>query len=141
MDTSDVLGNDDILVRNEFHIPIGREIQLLMRSRDVIHSAYLPHFRAQMNCVPGMITEFKFKAIKTTEEMRKDPYVIQMMAGINKQREKEGKEPVLFDYLLLCNKICGASHFNMQMSVVVESEKDYKEWLAKQKAFKAVASK
>lgn len=141
MDTSDVLGNDDILVKNEFHIPVGREIELLMRSRDVIHSAYLPHFRAQMNCVPGLVTAFKFKPIKTTEEMRKDPYVIQMMAGINKQREKEGKEPVAFDYLLLCNKICGASHYNMQMNVVVESEKDYNEWLAKQKPFKAVASK
>lgn len=141
MDTADVLGNDDILVKNEFHIPVGREIELLMRSRDVIHSAYLPHFRAQMNCVPGLVTGFKFKPIKTTEEMRKDPYVIQMMAAINKQREKEGKEPVQFDYTLLCNKICGASHFNMPMIVVVESEKEYNEWLAKQKPFKAVASK
>lgn len=141
MDTSDVLGNDDILVKNEFHIPVNREVELLMRSRDVIHSAYLPHFRAQMNCVPGMITAFKFKPIKTTAEMRKDPYVIQLMAGINKQREKEGKEPVEFDYTLLCNKICGASHFNMQMTVIVESEKDYNDWLAKQKSFKTVASK
>jgi cytochrome c oxidase subunit 2 len=141
MDTVDVLGNDDILVKNEFHIPVGREIELLMRSRDVIHSAYLPHFRAQMNCVPGLVTAFKFKPIKTTEEMRKDPYVIQMMDGINKQREKFGKEPVIFDYLLLCNKICGASHYGMQMNIIVESEKDYNEWLAKQKPFKAVASK
>lgn len=140
MDTTDATGNDDILVKNEFHIPVGREIQLLMRSRDVIHSAYLPNFRAQMNCVPGMVTEFKFKPIKTTEEMRKDPYVIRMMADINKQREKEGKEPILFDYMLLCNKICGPSHFNMPMTVIVESEKDYNEWLAKQKTFK-IASK
>ena len=139
MDTSDVLGNDDILVKNEFHIPVNREIELLMRSRDVIHSAYLPHFRAQMNCVPGLITAFKFKPVKTTEEMRKDPYVIKMMEGINKQRDKEGKEPVIFDYLLLCNKICGASHYNMQMNLVVESEKDYNTWLAKQKSFKGKA--
>jgi cytochrome c oxidase subunit 2 len=141
MDTNDVAGNDDILVKNEFHIPVGREIELLMRSRDVIHSAYLPHFRAQMNCVPGMITNFKFKPTKTTAEIRKDPYVINLMAGINKQRALEGKEPVEFDYLLLCNKICGASHYNMQMNVIVDTEKDYNEWLAKQKAFKAVASK
>jgi cytochrome c oxidase subunit 2 len=140
LDTSDVTGYDDIIVRQEFHIPVGREIQLLMRSRDVIHSAYLPHFRAQMNCVPGMVTEFKFKPIKTTEEMRKDPYVIEMMAKINKVRESEGKEPIIFDYMLLCNKICGPGHFNMPMTVVVESEKDYNEWLAKQKAVR-VASK
>ncbi|MDZ4663460.1 MAG: cytochrome c oxidase subunit II [Bacteroidota bacterium] len=141
MDTADVLGNDDVIVKNEFHIPIGKEIVFYMRSRDVLHSAYMPHFRAQMNCVPGMITTFKFIPNKTTMEMRKDPYVKHMMAGINKQREKFGEEPVEFDYLLLCNKICGTSHFNMQMNLIVESQTDYDAWIAKQKAFKTVAVK
>lgn len=140
MDTTDAAGYDDFLAKNEFHIPVGREVEFKMRSRDVIHSAFMPHFRAQMNCVPGMITQFKFKPIKTTAEMRKDPYVIQMMDAINKERAKQGKEPVEFDYLLLCNKICGASHYNMQMNIVVDTEKDYNEWLAKQKT-KAIASK
>lgn len=138
-DTTDMAGNDDILVRNEFHIPVGREIELNMRSRDVIHSAYLPHFRAQMNCVPGMVTAFKFKPTKTTAEMRKDPYVVKMMAGINAQRAKFNKEPVEFDYILLCNKICGASHFNMQMTVIVDTEADYNAWLGEQT--KTVAEK
>lgn len=141
MDTTDATGYDDFIVKNEFHIPVGREIELHMRSRDVIHSAYLPHFRAQMNCVPGMITYFKFKPTKTTAEMRKDPYTLQMMNGINKQRALEGKESVEFDYLLLCNKICGASHYNMPMTVVVDTEEDYNAWVAKQKVVKAVASK
>jgi len=136
IDTADIAGYDDQLAKNEFHIPIGREIELSMRSRDVIHSAYLPHFRAQMNCVPGMITYFKFKPTKTTAEMRKDPYTVMMMAGINKQRAKENKEPVVFDYLLLCNKICGASHYNMQMNVVVDTEEDYQAWIAKQPTIK-----
>jgi len=140
MDTTDVLGNDDIIVKNEFHIPKGREIEIYMRSQDVIHSAHMPHFRAQMNCVPGMVTQFKFIPTKTTAEMRKDPYVIQMMNGINVQRKKDGNPPVEFDYLLLCNKICGASHFMMQMNIIVEEEKEYNEWLVKQKAFKGVAS-
>jgi cytochrome c oxidase subunit 2 len=139
-DTTDMLGFDDILVRNEFHIPVGREIELSMRSRDVIHSAYLPHFRAQMNCVPGMVTSFKFVPTKTTAQMRKDPYVVKMMDGINKQRAKFNKEPVEFDYLLLCNKICGASHYNMQMNVIVDTEADYKIWMeTQQKAVKTVA--
>ena len=141
MDTLDPAGYDDILVKNEFHIPVNREIEFKMRSRDVIHSAYMPHFRAQMNCVPGMITEFKFTPNKTTAEMRKDPYVIQLMAGINEARAKKAQEPVEFDYILLCNKICGASHYNMQMTIVVESEKDYKAWIAKQKAVKTIAAK
>lgn len=141
MDTLDPAGYDDIIVKNEFHIPINREILFKMRSRDVIHSAYMPHFRAQMNCVPGMITEFKFTPNKTTAQMRKDPYVIQLMAGINQARALKGEEAVEFDYILLCNKICGASHFNMQMTIVVESEKDYNAWLAKQKAVKTIAAK
>lgn len=141
MDTSDVNGYDDFIVKNEFHIPVGKEIELQMRSRDVIHSAYLAHFRAQMNCVPGMITYFKFKPTKTTAEMRKDPYVIQMIAGINKARALENKEPIEFDYLLICNKICGASHFNMPMNVVVDTEADYNAWVKKQKAVKTVAQK
>ena len=138
MDTTDLSGNDDILVKNEFHIPVGREIELKMRSRDVIHSAYLPHFRVQMNCVPGMITSFKFTPNKTTARMKKDPYVVKMMEGINAQRAKFNKEPVEFDYLLLCNKICGASHYNMQMNIIVDTEADYLAWLAKQKVFKSV---
>lgn len=139
-DTTDMLGNDDVLVKNEFHIPVGREIELSMRSRDVIHSAFLPHFRAQMNCVPGMVTTFKFIPTKTTAQMRKDPYVINMMDGINKIRAKSNKEPVEFDYLLLCNKICGASHYNMQMNVIVDTEADYKVWIAgEQKKVKTVA--
>ncbi len=141
MDTLDAAGNDDIIVKNEFHIPVGKEIEFFMRSRDVLHSAYMPHFRAQMNCVPGMITSFKFTPTKTTAQMRKDPYVIKMMDGINKQRAKDNKEPVEFNYTLLCNKICGASHYNMQMNLVVDTQADYDAWLAKQKAFKVVASK
>ncbi len=73
--------------------------------------------------------------------MRKDPYVLKMMSGINAERAKENKEAVEFDYLLLCNKICGASHYNMQMNVIVDTEADYKVWIAKQKVVKTVASK
>lgn len=142
LDTLDATGYDDIIVKNEFHIPVGKEIEFKMRSRDVIHSAYMPHFRAQMNCVPGMVTTFKFTPNKTTAEMRKDPYVVQLMAGINEARALKGDEPVEFDYILLCNKICGASHYNMQMTIIVESEKDYKDWLLTQPRFKKkIASK
>jgi cytochrome c oxidase subunit II len=143
LDTNDTYSHDDLLVRNEFHIPVGREVELNIRSRDVIHSVYLPHFRAQMNAVPGMITYFKFRPTKTTAEMRKDPYTVKMMAGINRAREIEQKEPIEFDYLLLCNKICGVSHFNMQMAVVVDTEADYQKWLKAQteKGAKTVAAK
>jgi cytochrome c oxidase subunit II len=93
-----------------------------------------------MNCVPGQITSFKFRPITTTKEMRSKDEVKRLMAGINKQRAKDGKEEVEFDYVLLCNKICGASHYNMQMTIIVDEPADYAKWIAEQKAFKAPAA-
>jgi len=55
--------------------------------------------------------------------------------------QKNNKEAVEFDYVLLCNKICGASHYNMQMNLIVDTEADYKAWLQKQKPVKTVALK
>jgi cytochrome c oxidase subunit 2 len=65
------------------------------------------------------------------------------VANINKIREANSKvlvangedalEPYIFDYLLLCNKICGSSHYNMQMKIVVEEEADFNKWLASKK--------
>ncbi len=135
MDDKDVKGADDIVVKNEFHIPIGKEIEFKLNAREVIHSAFMPHFRAQMNCVPGMTTMLHFTPTITTEEMRKKPYVIELMKGINEVRAKRGEKPEEFNYVLMCNKICGNSHYNMQMNIVVESEEDYNKWLASKKPF------
>jgi cytochrome c oxidase subunit 2 len=43
---------------------------------------------------------------------------------------KPGLDSYTFDYLLLCNKICGASHYNMQMKIVVEEEDSFNKWLS-----------
>ena len=139
LDTNDVNCHDDILVKNEFHIPKGREVIFTFRSRDIIHSAFMPHFRAQMNCVPGQITNFRFKPTFTTAEMRKDAHVQKNIDEVNAIRVKRGEDPIEFDYLLLCNKICGASHYNMQMKIVVDNEADYDAWLAKQPTRKPTA--
>lgn len=110
-------GMDDKIVKGEFHLPVGKEVEFVFRSRDVIHSAYMPHFRTQMNTVPGIPTRFKMTPTITTDSMRTildDPD---------------------FDYVLLCNKVCGAAHFNMKMKVVIESEDDYNKWLNEQDEF------
>ena len=59
---------DDIITR-EVHLVVDQPVLLKMRSQDVIHSAFLPHFRVQMNCVPGMSTQFGFTPTQTTAEM------------------------------------------------------------------------
>jgi len=132
VDMSDDASQDDKQV-TELHLPKGRKVLFKFRSQDVLHSAYMPHFRAQMNCVPGMVTQFAFTPKYTTEEMRERPEVIAKTDGINKIRLEKGEEELYeFDYVLLCNKICGASHYNMQMKIVVEEEDEFNEWLAKQ---------
>ena len=114
VDMMDEQSSDDIVTR-EVHLPVNKPVLLKFRSRDVIHSAFLPHFRVQMNCVPGLSTQFGFTPTKTTKEMK----------------SQEGED---FEYVLLCNKICGAAHFNMQMKFIVESEEDYNKWIASQKS-------
>lgn len=129
-------GGDDIVVK-EFHLPVNESVELVIRSKDVIHSVYLPHLRAQMNAVPGMATRIHMKPTVTTEDMRARPEIIQQVAEINAARVAGGKEPYQFDFILLCNKICGASHYNMQMPLVVEHDGAYKVWLAQQKGFES----
>lgn len=131
VDMSDKNAADDKQV-TELYLPKGRKIHFKFRSQDVLHSAYMPHFRAQMNCVPGMVTEFGFTPKYTTEEMRNQPEVIEKTIGINKIRRAKGEDPYVFDYLLLCNKICGASHYNMQMKITVVEQDEYDKWLSEQ---------
>jgi len=140
LDESDPNAIDDIIVK-ELHLPVGRKVNFYMRSQDVLHSAYMPHFRAQMNCVPGMVTQFSFTPTMTTEEMRLQPEIIDKVKRTNKIRAEraaageENSDPWQFDYVLLCNKICGKSHYNMQMKIIVESEKDFQNWIDSQKTF------
>ena len=78
--------------------------------------------------------------------MRQTDHIIKKVDNINDIRAKESEalqakgeeplEPYEFDYLLLCNKICGISHFNMQMKIVVETEEEFSSWLAEQPTLK-----
>ena len=137
VDMTDPNSKDDKQV-TELYLPKGKKVLFKFRSQDVLHSAYMPHFRAQMNCVPGMVTQFAFTPKYTTEEMRNNSEVIEKTKGINKIRAAKGEELYEFNYLLLCNKICGASHYNMQMKIIVVEEADYKKWLSEQKTLAQV---
>jgi cytochrome c oxidase subunit 2 len=131
VDMNDKNAQDDKQV-TELYLPKGRKIHFKFRSQDVLHSAYMPHFRAQMNCVPGMVTEFGFTPKFTTDEMRQQSEVIEKTAGINKIRKAKGEDIYEFNYLLLCNKICGASHYSMQMKITVVEQDEYDKWISEQ---------
>jgi cytochrome c oxidase subunit 2 len=108
---------DDIIQKDTLYLCLNKEYEFNFRAKDVIHSAHFPHFRAQMNTVPGMTTRLKFTPDITTKEMRK-----------RKNDEK-------FNYVLLCNKICGGAHYKMKMMIVVLEEGEYKSWMkSKEKA-------
>ena len=97
--------------------PVDKEILLKIRAKDVLHSVFLPHFRVKMDAVPGMPTQFKFKATKTTQQMRDE------LGNPN------------FNYEMACAEICGRGHFSMKMAVVVEDEESYERWKASQEAW------
>lgn len=102
----------------ELHLPKGKEVQLMIRAKDVLHSVFLPHFRVKMDAVPGMYTTFKFVATKSTADMR-----------------TETGNPN-FNYEMACTEICGRGHFSMKFPVFVhDSVEDYEKWMASQEAW------
>jgi cytochrome c oxidase subunit 2 len=114
LDLADKKNYDDLKV-TEIVLPINQSVRFTLGSMDVLHSFYMPHFRVQMNCVPGMATYFQFTPKITTAEMR--------------EKTNDPK----FNYKLYCAKICGALHYNMQFAVRVVSQKEYNTWLKEQK--------
>lgn len=111
----DAMAWDDIIQKDTLFLCVNKEYEFNFRSKDVIHSAFFPHFRSQMNTVPGLTTRFKITPDITTKEMRKK------MDDDN------------FHFILLCNKICGSAHYKMKMMVVVLDEKSYNNWMISKK--------
>ena len=102
---------DDIIQKDTLFLCENKEYEFNFRAKDVIHSAYFPHFRAQMNTVPGLTTRFKFTPDITSKDMR---------VKMNNPK---------FNYVLLCNKICGSAHYKMRLIVVVLNKNEYKKWM------------
>lgn len=106
LNSNDPHGQDDVVIDNgDLHLPIGKPVKVLLRSVDVLHDFYVPEFRAKMDMVPGMVTYFWIRPIRTGT----------------------------FD--VLCAELCGAAHYQMRAKVIIEDEKDYHAWLEQQKTF------
>jgi cytochrome c oxidase subunit 2 len=99
-------GQDDILVdSDDLHLPIGKPVNILLRSIDVLHDFYVPQFRAKMDMVPGLVTFFWLTPTRTGT----------------------------FD--VLCAELCGSGHYAMRGKVVVEEQAAFDAWLAEQQTF------
>jgi cytochrome c oxidase subunit 2 len=97
------------------HLPVGKPVKLVINAQDVIHDVGLSHFRLKMDAVPGIPTTMWFTPKYTTEEMKK----------------RTGNPN--FVYEISCDQMCGKGHFSMRGVIVVETEAQYKKWLADQK--------
>ena len=114
VDFADKASLDDIHVSGEMHLPVGKPIKLVINAQDVIHDVGLSHFRLKMDAVPGIPTTMWFTPLYTTEQMK----------------VRTGNPN--FVYEISCDQMCGKGHFSMRGTIKVESEADYKLWLATQ---------
>jgi cytochrome c oxidase subunit 2 len=118
---SDPANQDDVVVSQEVHVVVNKPVKFVIYSKDVIHDVGLVHFRMKMDAVPGMPTTMWFTPKFTTKQMK----------------EKYGDD---FTYEISCDQICGAGHYSMRGTVIVETQAEFDEYMAKQKAQYALAS-
>lgn len=102
LDPADPRGKDDVVGLNEITVPFGRAVHVRLRSKDVIHSFFLPNFRVKQDAVPGMTPEVVFFPTRTGQ------------------------------FELACAELCGLAHYRMRGTFNVVPEKEFEEWLRKQ---------
>ncbi len=101
VDRSNPDGKDDIMVPR-MAVPVNRQIEVLLRTKDVIHDFFVPELRIKLDTVPGLIGKLRFKA------------------------EKVGT------YEIACSELCGLGHYKMRSFVDVMEPADYDKWLEAQ---------
>ena len=101
LDRAHDLASKDDIVSPVMAIPANREIHLLMRSKDVGHSFYVPELRLQQDFVPGMDLSLHFTA------------------------KQIGR------YEIMCTQLCGLGHYKMHAYLQVMSQAEFEDWLKK----------
>ena len=98
LDPADPHGKDDIIMENEIHLPVNKNILVHLSSIDVIHSFFLPNFRVKQDALPGSWMKVWFNGTK---------------AGT---------------YEIACAELCGPSHYNMRGVLKMNSQDEYNKW-------------
>ncbi len=93
---------DDVVTLNQLHFPVGRPVVATLRSKDVIHSFFLPEFRVKQDAVPGMSTRIWFDAMRVGR------------------------------WEIACAELCGLGHYRMKGFVTVEAPEEFEKWLKEQ---------
>ena len=105
VDRTDANGQDDLILLNDIHLPVNKPARIRLRSKDVIHSFYVPDFRVRQDTVPGMTIDVWFVPTQTGS------------------------------FELACSQLCGFGHYTMRGLVTVVSEADFQAWLAEQASY------
>jgi cytochrome c oxidase subunit 2 len=102
----DPYGRDDILIEtSELHLAKDQPVKMVLRSKDVLHDFYVPHFRAKMDLVPGIVTYLWLTPTRTGT------------------------------FEILCAELCGVGHHQMRGIVVVDEKPAFDDWLSQQMTF------
>ncbi|MBV8050447.1 MAG: hypothetical protein JOZ80_04625 [Acidobacteriaceae bacterium] len=104
LDTSHDADSKDDIVTAEMAVPVNREVQLLMHSKDLGHSFHVRELRVHQDFVPGLDLAIHFTATKVGR------------------------------YEIVCTQLCGLGHYNMKAYLSVMSQADFDDWLKKQAA-------
>ena len=99
LDPKDAAGRDDVLTQNIMAVPVNHAVRVILRSKDVTHSFFVPPLRVKQDAVPGMAIQVHFIATKTGE------------------------------YEIACAELCGMQHYKMRGRLLVMSEGDFQNWL------------
>ena len=104
VDSNDPAAADDIHELAVFYVPVNRPVHIRLRSKDVLHSFYLPHHRIKQDAVPGMTIGLWF--VPTVEG----------------------------EFELACAELCGFGHYQMRGTFHVVSEQEFEQWLSEKRA-------
>lgn len=89
---------DDLQIDNDLHVPVGKPVRVILTSKDVIHSFFLPNFRLKQDAMPGREIPVWFQATKTGE------------------------------FEIPCAELCGFGHSGMKGTIYVHTPEDYQKW-------------
>ncbi len=99
LDRDDKDAQDDVVLANEIHMPLGKPTLIRLSSKDVIHSFFIPEFRIKQDAMPGMVIPV---------------WVTPTAVG---------------KYELSCAQLCGFAHSFMRADVIVDTPEDFDAWL------------
>ena len=105
LDPADPASKDDI-VTGVMEVPVGREVEVILRANDVIHSFFVPAMRFKQDAVPGLAIHMHFTPTQ------------------------------IGDYEIACAELCGLGHYKMHGMMKVVSQDDFDKWLAAREAEK-----